>query len=153
VTAHREARFVVVRIQVVVDAREPAALAGFWAEALGYVTEPPPAGFADWEEFLRSVGVPEADWGRYAAAVDPGGSGPRLLFQKVPEGKVVKNRVHLDLSVSGGREAPREARRSAIAQAAARLESLGAKVLGPMEEPGSYWVVMQDPEGNEFCLH
>lgn len=142
-----------VPIQVVVDARDPGTLAAFWAEALGCVLEPPPAGFADWEEFLRSVGVPEADWGRYAAVVDPVGGGPRLLFQKVPEDKVVKNRMHLDLSVSGGREAPPEDRRSAIARAAARLEGLGATVLGPMEEPGSYWVVMQDPEGNEFCLH
>lgn len=142
-----------VRIQVVVDARDPGSLAGFWAEALGYVPEPPPAGFADWESLMRSEAVPEAEWDRYTALIDPEGKGPRLLFQKVPEGKVVKNRVHLDLSVSGGREAPPGERRRAIAGSAARLEGLGATVLGPVEEFGSYWVVMQDPEGNEFCLH
>jgi hypothetical protein len=142
-----------VLIQVVVDARDPAALAGFWAEALGYQLEPPPPGFADWEEFLRSVGVPEEDWARYAAVVDPDGKGPRVFFQKVPEGKVLKNRVHLDLSVSGGRGASPAERRDRIAAAAARLEGLGATVLGPVQEPGSYWMVMQDPEGNEFCLH
>jgi len=124
---------VAVRIQVVIDTQHPARLAGFWAEALGY--------------------VPEAEWDRYTALVDPGGGGPRLLLQKVPESKAVKNRLHLDLSVSGGREASPEERRRAIGRAAARLEGLGASVLRPVEEPGSYWVVMQDPEGNEFCLH
>jgi hypothetical protein len=144
---------VAVRIQVVVDAWDPGILAEFWAEALGYVPEPPPAGYTDWESCMRSEGVPEADWDRYTALIDPDGVGPRLLLQKVPEGKVVKNRVHLDLSVSGGREASPEQRRSAIGRAAARLQGLGASMLGPVEEPGSYWVVMQDPEGNEFCLH
>ena len=142
-----------VRIQVVIDAREPETLARFWAEALAYQEEPPPPGFDDWPGFLRSIGVPEEEWGRYAAVVDSEGTGPRVFFQKVPEGKVVKNRVHLDLSVGGGREAALEERRKNIAQAAARLEGLGATVVCPKEEAGSYWVVMQDPEGNEFCLH
>jgi len=144
---------VAVPIQVVIDTQHPARLAGFWAEALGYIPEPPPVGFTDWESCMRSEGVPEAEWDRYTALVDPGGGGPRLLLQKVPEDKVVKNRLHLDLSVSGGRGASPEERRRAIGRAAARLEGLGASVLGPVEEPGSYWVVMQDPEGNEFCLH
>ena len=142
-----------VRIQVVIDSSEPGTLARFWAEALGYQVEAPPPGFDDWPGFLRSIGVPEEEWGRYAAVVDPEGTGPRVFFQKVPEGKVVKNRVHLDLSVGGGREAAGEERRKNISRAAARLEGLGATVVGPKEEAGSYWVVMQDPEGNEFCLH
>jgi hypothetical protein len=144
---------VAVRIQVVIDTRDPGRLARFWAEAVGYELEPPPAGFTDWDGFLGSEGVPEAEWDRYTALIDPEGRGPRLLLQKVPEGKVVKNRVHLDLSVSGGRGASPEERRGAIARQAARLEGLGATVLRPVEEWGSYWVVMQDPEGNEFCLH
>ncbi|MFH1329836.1 MAG: VOC family protein [Actinomycetota bacterium] len=142
-----------VRIQVVIDAREPETLARFWAEALGYQEEAPPPGFDDWPGFLRSIGVPEAEWGQYAAVVDSEGTGPRVFFQKVPEGKVVKNRVHLDLSVGGGGEATVEERRQHISRAAARLEGLGATVVGPKEEAGSYWVVMQDPEGTEFCLH
>ena len=142
-----------VRIQVVIDTQNPARLAGFWAEALGYVPEPPPPGFTDWESYMRAEGVPEAEWDRYTPLVDPGRGGPRVLLQKVPEGKVVKNRVHLDLSVSGGREASPQERRRAIGLAAARLEGLGASVLRPVEEAGVHWVVMQDPDGNEFCLH
>ena len=142
-----------VRIQIVFDSSDPAGLARFWAEALGYQEEPPPPGFDDWPAFLRSIAVPEAEWGRYAAVVDPAGAGPRVFIQKVPEGKVVKNRVHLDLSVSGGRGVADEERRANIAREVARLEGLGATALGPKEEMGSYWVVMQDPEGNEFCLH
>jgi hypothetical protein len=144
---------VAVKIQVVMDAGDPATQAEFWAEALGYEVEPPPSGFDDWPAFLGSVGVPEEEWGRYAAAVDPDGVQPRLFFQKVPEGKVVKNRVHLDLSVSGKRGVADEERRAAVAQAVAHLTGLGATVVGPKEEMGAYWVVMQDPEGNEFCLH
>jgi len=94
---------VAVRIQVAFDCHDPAGLARFWAEALGYQEEPPPPGFDDWPAFLRSVEVPEDQGDRYAAVVDPDGAGPRVFFQKVPEDKVVKNRVHPDLSVSGGR--------------------------------------------------
>jgi len=140
-------------IQIVIDCRDPARLAGFWAEALGYQVEPPPPGFADWPAFLRSMGVAEEEWGRYSAVVDPAGVGPRVLFQRVPEGKAVKNRVHLDVSVTRGRDATPEERREDVALAVARLEARGATALGPREEMGSYWVVMQDPEGNEFCLH
>ncbi len=142
-----------VRIQIVFDSSDPAGLARFWAEALGYQEEPPPPGFDDWPAFLRSIAVPEEEWGRCAAVVDPAGVGPRVFIQKVPEGKVVKNRVHLDLSVSGGRGVADEERRANIAREVARLEGVGATALGPNEEMGSYWVVMQDPEGNEFCLH
>lgn len=142
-----------VRIQVVFDCHHPAGLARFWAEALGYEEEPPPPGFDDWPAFLRSIGIPEADWDKYSAVVDPEGTGPRVFFQRVPEDKVVKNRVHLDLSVGGGRGAPDEERRQNVARGVARLEGLGATVVGPKEEMGVYWVVMQDPEGNEFCLH
>jgi hypothetical protein len=144
---------VAVRIQIVIDSHDPEGLAKFWAEALGYQEEPPPPGFDDWPAFLRSIEVPQEEWGRYAAVVDPAGFGPRVLFQRVPEGKIVKNRVHLDLSVSGGRGVANEERREAVARAVARLEGLGATALGPKEEMGSCWVVMQDPEGNELCLH
>ena len=85
------------KIQVVIDAAEPAKLADFWAFALDYVLEPPPHGFETWEDFGRSVGMPEEEFGDQAAVIDPADEGPRVYFQRVPERKTAKNRVHLDL--------------------------------------------------------
>ena len=85
------------RIQVTFDCADPARLAGFWAEALGYRLEEPPDGFATWQQYWVSRGLPpeEIEDG-YDAIVDPEGVRPRIWFQPVPEGKVVKNRLHLD---------------------------------------------------------
>src|SRR5579863_1086823 len=68
------------KIQVTFDAAEPEELAEFWALALGYVVEPPPEGFASWEDFARSAGIGEQDRGEVASRVDPAGEGPRLYF-------------------------------------------------------------------------
>ena len=131
-------------VQVAIDCADPAALSRFWAEALGYVLQPPPEGHDSWESWLRAMGVPESEWNSASAVIDPDGAGPRVYFQRVPEGKAVKNRLHLDIRVRGGREA--------IPGEADRLVRLGATVVGPKDERGEHWVVMQDPEGNEFCL-
>jgi catechol 2,3-dioxygenase-like lactoylglutathione lyase family enzyme len=140
-------------IQVVLDCADPDRLARFWAEALGYKLQDPPEGFASWEDFLREQGVPESEWNSASAVVDPEGAGPRIYFQRVPESKVVKNRVHLDLNVSAGSKAPLEERQRAVDTEVERLTGLGATVFRPGGvERGEYWVVMQDPEGNEFCL-
>ena len=141
-----------VRVQVTFDSADPDSLARFWASALGYRLQDPPDGFATWEEFLRDAGVPEEEWNSASAIVDPDGVGPRLYFQRVPEGKTAKNRVHLDVNVGGGRDTPIEARKRTIEAAAARLEDEGATRVRPFEERGEFWMVMQDPEGNEFCL-
>jgi catechol 2,3-dioxygenase-like lactoylglutathione lyase family enzyme len=140
-------------IQVVLDCADPDRLARFWAEALGYKLQDPPQGFATWDDFLREQGVPESEWNSASAVVDPDGAGPRIYFQKVPESKVVKNRVHLDLSVSAGSRVPLEERQRAVDAEVQRLSGLGATVFRPGSvERGEYWVVMQDPEGNEFCV-
>jgi hypothetical protein len=139
------------RFQVTFDAADPAALSAFWAEALGYVIEPPPEGFESWDEWATDMGIPEENWNDARALVDSGGAGPRLFFQKVPEPKTAKNRVHLDVNVSR-RDVAEEERRRDVGAAVSRLVDLGASVLGSFEEHGSYWVVMQDPEGNEFCV-
>jgi glyoxalase superfamily protein len=140
-------------IQVVFDCADPAALARFWAEALGYEIPGPPEGFATWQDWLKEQGVPEEDWNLAAAVEDPEGTRPRIYFQRVPEGKVAKNRVHLDLSVSGGRGAPQEERMRRIIAEAERLVELGASRLTDVQERfGSNWIVMQDPERNEFCV-
>ncbi len=140
--------------QVTFDAADPEKLAEFWADALGYVLQPPPPGFETWEDFATEVGIPEAQWGDLAAIVDPEEQGPRVLFQKVPEGKTSKNRVHLDVNVGGGRETPPAERRSNIDEAAVRLIGAGATKVETHEdaERGEYWIVMLDPESNEFCI-
>jgi hypothetical protein len=89
------------KIQVAFDAADPLKLAAFWALALGCIPEPPPEGFASWEDFGRSIGMPEERFGDQAAVIDPEGAGPRVYFQRVPEGKTAKNRVHLDVRVAG----------------------------------------------------
>ena len=82
--------------------------------------------------------------------VDPDGAGPRLFFQKVPEAKVAKNRVHLDVNVGAGLEG--EERTARVNAEAERAAGLGATVQRVAQERGEFWVVMQDPDGNEFCL-
>jgi catechol 2,3-dioxygenase-like lactoylglutathione lyase family enzyme len=142
-----------VSTQVVMDCADPDRLARFWAEALGYKLQDPPEGFASWEDFLREQGVPESEWNSASAVVDPDGKLPRIYFQRVPESKIVKNRVHMDLNVSGGLKTPLEDRQRAVDAEVERLKGLGARVFRPGGvERGEYWVVMQDPEGNEFCL-
>ncbi|HSO51228.1 MAG TPA: VOC family protein [Actinomycetes bacterium] len=144
------------RMQVTIDCADPGRLARFWATALGYRLEEPPDGFASWQEYWVSRGLPpeEVEDG-YDSIVDPDGVGPRVWFQPVPEAKVVKNRVHLDLNVGGGRTAPLAERRRRVDTEAYRLVAAGATRFRVLSEEGvdHYGVVMQDPEGNEFCLH
>ena len=111
--------------QLVIDCADPEPLARFWAAALGYELEPPPAGFGSWDEYWRQVGVPEAELGLGAdCIIDPAGRGPRIWFQVVPERKTVKNRLHLDISVGGGRSAAIEVRKQRVDAEASRLAAL-----------------------------
>jgi hypothetical protein len=139
------------RLQVVFDCADPDGLAHFWADATGYVLQPPPEGYESWEDLLRKMDVPEDQWDRASAIVDPDGVGPRIYFQKVPEGKTVKNRVHIDIN-QATRETPPDDRRSMVEAEAARLAGVGATEFRRVEENGEFCIVMQDPEGNEFCL-
>jgi hypothetical protein len=141
-------------IQVVFDCADPNGLATFWAGALGYRLQDPPEGFASWEDWLRAHGIPEDHWNDASAVVDPEDRHPRIYFQRVPEAKTVKNRVHLDLNISGGPSGGSlEVRRGKVDAEVGRLLGLGATRLRVAEERGEYWTVMQDPEGNEFCVH
>jgi Glyoxalase-like domain len=146
---------VATRIQVTIDCADPGRLARFWADALGYRLEEPPDGFASWQDYWVSRGLPpeEVEDG-YDSIVDPDGVRPRIWFQPVPEPKVVKNRVHLDLGVSGGRQVPLPTRRRRVDAEAERLVAAGAARLRVLSEEAvdHYAVVMADPEGNEFCL-
>jgi hypothetical protein len=138
------------QFQVTFDCAEPERVARFWCEVLGYVVPPAPEGFATWADFDRSL--PPENQGAAFACVDPSGVGPRLFFQRVPEGKVVKNRVHLDVRVGTGLVG---AERLATLQAeCARLVALGAVQERVLLADGvnESCIVMQDVEGHEFCL-
>lgn len=139
-------------VQIVFDCADPGRLAGFWAAALGYTMQPPPEGFTSWEQWAEHQGIPKEDWNSMNAVIDPDGVGARLFFQRVPEKKTIKNRVHLDVNVGGGPETPLEKRRAQVDAEVERLTAAGATVVKPLEERGEYWVVMTDPEGNEFCV-
>ena len=144
-----------VKFQLVIDCADPEPLARFWAAALGYEPEPPPEGFASWDEYWRDVGVPEDELGMGVdSIVDPAGRGPRIWFQVVPDRKAVKNRLHLDISVGGGRAFPIETRKQRVDAEAARLAALGAQLVGVLESEGldHYGIGMKDPEGKEFDI-
>lgn len=141
-------------IQVTFDCADPAAQASFWCAVLGYELPPPPPGFGSWDEAVEAWGLPPEQRNSRAAAEPPAGhSGPRLFFQRVPEGKTVKNRVHLDVRTAPGLEG--DQRMAALETEADRLGVLGATRLRRIEPDGlmeTGFIVMQDPEGNEFCL-
>lgn len=112
----------VAQLGLVLDCADPERLAEFWAPALGYV----------------NLGTA----GSYVALFPNGAPGPKLLLQRVPEPKTVKNRMHFDIEVAD------------IDAEADRLVALGATRVseGPCSEHGSTWLLMSDPEGNEFCI-
>lgn len=138
-------------IQVTFDAADPRALSLFWCEVLGYELPPPPSGFASWDEFSESL--PPERRNSASACEDPAGVGPRLFFQRVPEAKAGKNRVHLDVRAAPGLEG--DDRMATLEAECERLVALGARRLQRFEPElpfGSGHIVMADPEGNEFCL-
>lgn len=137
------------RTQVTFDCADPHAQALFWAHVLGLEVED----HSDFVDKLVTDGRMSADdrimiRGRsafrdVAACRDPSGVEPRLFFQRVPESKVAKNRVHLDVRVEPDRK---------LAEVE-RLEKLGARLIGTNSDRGPLTYVMCDPEGNEYCLH
>ncbi|MDX5318297.1 MAG: VOC family protein, partial [Actinomycetes bacterium] len=132
---------------------DPAALSRFWAAALGSELDSPPEGFDSWPAFLADRGVPEEEWHSASALHDPTGAGPRLYFQQVPESKIAKNRGHLDIRAAPGLRG--EERMAALEAECARLIELGAtrfRRFEPDNRASLGFIVMQDPEGNEFCL-
>ncbi|HEU5129268.1 MAG TPA: VOC family protein [Glycomyces sp.] len=138
------------QVQVTFDCADPVRLAAFWCEVLGYVLPPPPEGFDGWEEHQNSL--PPEERTVYFACSDPTGAGPRVLFQRVPEGKAVKNRLHLD--VRAGLGLVGEERLATLEAECERLVALGASHVRTMRADGENesCIVMQDIEGNEFCL-
>lgn len=141
-------------VQVTFDCADPALLAAFWCEVLGYQLEPPPPGFDTWDKALDAWGIPPEERNSRSAVQPPEGkTGPWMFFQRVPEGKAVKNRLHLDVRTAPGTEG--DGRMAALDAEADRLVSLGATRVRRVDPDGRAefgFVVMRDPEGNEFCL-
>ena len=140
-------------VQVVFDCADPNKQAAFWAEALHYELSKPPGEFETWHDWARAQGIPVERWNDAASIEDPDGRQPRLYFQRVPEEKVAKNRMHLDLNVGGGREVPDGERKARVMAEVRRLKALGASDRrGAIEQDDEFWVRMNDPEDNEFCV-
>ncbi|MEU6132331.1 VOC family protein [Saccharopolyspora sp. NPDC047091] len=125
------------QVQVTFDCAEPERLARFWCEVLGYVVPPPPEGFASWADYDRTL-PPERQGAGFVC--------------RDPEGKVVKNRVHLDVRVGTGLVGAE--RVAALEAECARLVALGAERVRLLvaDEYDESCLLMQDVEGNEFCL-
>jgi hypothetical protein len=137
--------------QVTVDSEDPHALADWWAETLGWQVEPQDeafirrmisAGHATDDDTKRHNGA--LVWKVGAAIRHPEGlaRAPRVLFQAVPEGKTVKNRLHLDVRIGA----------DDLEQAVAGLTARGANFLHRGQQGPQVWVTLADPEGNEFCV-
>ncbi|MFD3510179.1 VOC family protein [Nocardia sp. NPDC058666] len=148
-------------IQITFDAHDPAALSTFWRDALGYVHPGPPGvevppgvdPLVVWDQFLARIGVPAEQRNSKSAIEDPEGHGPRVFFQQVPEGKVAKNRVHLDVRAAPDLQG--DERMAALEAECDRLVALGAtrvERFEPAPPMSAGWIVMTDPEDNEFCL-
>jgi hypothetical protein len=145
-----------VELQLTIDCQDPSAMVAFWGPALEYEPQPAPEGFGTWREWYLSIGVPASELGDGDAQDrlrDPSGRGPRIWFQPVPEAKSVKNRLHLDLHVGGGRAVPIEERRPLVDAKVAELLAAGATQVHVLDGyDGHYAVSLRDPEGNEFCV-
>jgi len=146
--------------QLTIDCADPQRLVTFWCEALGYVPEPAPEGWDSWLAYWRSLGIPEEDLEGAeegsGAIVDPTGRFPRIWFQPVPEGKAGKNRLHLDVKLTGGPLVmpDLDQRRALVEAEVERLVGLGASIAYRNAPEGANYhaVTLLDPEGNEFCV-
>ncbi|MFI5637982.1 VOC family protein [Streptomyces goshikiensis] len=138
------------KFQVTFDCAQPERVARFWCEVLGYVVPPPPEGFATWDDYNGSLPPERRD--ASFVCMDPAGEGPRMYFQRVPEGKVAKNRMHLDVRAGTGLVG--EERLATLDAERARLVALGAVHVRTLlaDEENESCILMQDVEGNEFCL-
>ncbi|MER0443510.1 VOC family protein [Streptomyces sp. Edi4] len=138
------------KFQVTFDCADPERVARFWCEVLGYVAPAPPEGFSTWDDYNQTL--PPAERGSWFACSDPTGEGPRLYFQRVPEGKTAKNRVHLDVRVGTGLVG--DARLAALEAECERLVALGATHVQTLYADGvnESCIPMLDIEGNEFCV-
>lgn len=139
-------------LHVVFDAADPERLSRFWMAAMTGYDYPggPPEGFATWDEFADAHGIPVEQRNRSRTLVDTAGRRPDIFFNQVPERAAGKNRLHLDIKVARGLEG--DERRARIESEAARIETAGGTISERVDGPDGFWIVMQDVEGNVFCV-
>ncbi|HLA67794.1 MAG TPA: VOC family protein [Acidimicrobiia bacterium] len=138
-------------IQIVFACEDPDRLATFWAGVLGYEMQPPPDGYATWDDFADAVGIPVDKRNDISACTDPAGVGPRLLFERW-DGGAPNQRVHLDVNAIG-RGLTEEERPARLDEERTRLEALGATFHREARGmAGEHWYEFHDPEGNWFCV-
>lgn len=135
------------RIELTLDCADPETLAEIWKTAAGYVDDPAPPPFSTREEWLAQFDAEDDDGMDAAWLHDPTGVAPRLCLLQVPEAKTAKNRLHLDLRVSG--DSTPEQKWSRVIDEVTRLRAAGAAEL---QEFVGHHVIMANPEGNEFCV-
>ena len=139
-------------LDIVFDCADPDRVARFWMVALAGYDFPhgPPEGYQTWEAWADAAGIPEDQRNLARTLVDQAAGRPTIFFNRVPEPKAAKNRVHLDIKVARGLSG--DQRRERIEAEAARLSAAGATVARRVEEGHGFWIVMHDVEGNEFCV-
>ncbi len=126
-------------------------MATFWSAALDYRIDPAPAGYNSWMDYQVGLRFPENERVHFAAVHNPHGP-ERLCFLAVPEGKTVKNRLHLDIQATSPDDSP-EHKIERVDAVVAELHGIGGTALRTGRERGQYFVTMADVEDNEFCVH
>jgi hypothetical protein len=133
--------------QITFDCTDADRMAEFWSIALGYRVEAAPAGYLSWGDYLRSHRLPVPPAGSISAIVDPSGAGPRIVFLRSPDPASIHNCAHRDVR-AGGSDGERTAKVSALIDAGATQ----VRRIDEGDGGGDWWVVMLDPEWNEFCV-
>lgn len=132
-----------VPFQITVDCADAERMAEFWSIALDYRIEPPPTGYLSWGDYLRAHQLPVPPAGSISAIVDPDSIGPRIVFLRSSDAARA-GRTHLDIR-AGDSDGDKTARVAALIDA-------GAEQVRRVDTDGDWWVVLRDPEGNEFCV-
>jgi hypothetical protein len=139
-------------LHIVFDCADPDRISRFWMAALGGYDFPVgvPEGFSSWDMWADANDIPEDQRNTGRTLVDKERGRPDIFFLQVPEPKAGKNRLHLDIKVAPGLDGAD--RRKKIEAEADRLIALGATIMATMDPPDGFHLILQDPEGNEFCL-
>jgi hypothetical protein len=148
-------------VQLTIDCHDPAPLVAFWCLALGYVPQPPPAGFDTWNAWYTSVGVRDDELPVVGDSIDrlidPDRAGPLIFFRLNPVRLDERSRIHLDLDIAvadDGSRLPFADRHAPVRAKADELVAAGGTILWVSDQPEHerFGITMTDPEGNVFCL-